>query len=91
MNNNTESPVLGSLKISFVCLAFTVAGYFVAFGISYFDGNSNARILIHGGGFSGTDQTSHDMFTCTGAIVGCLTGGFVSVARVVNSMNGRIY
>ena len=84
MTNNTDSPTLRSLKISVVCLAFTVAGFLVAFGISYMGGNSYARILIHGGGFSGTDQNSHGLFTCTGAIVGCLTGGFVSVARVLN-------
>jgi hypothetical protein len=89
MTNNTESPILRSLKISVVCLVFTVAGYLVAFGISYMGGNSYARILISGGGFSGADQTSHGMFTCTGAIVGCLTGGFVSVARVLNRMTGQ--
>lgn len=52
MTNNTDSPTLRSLKISVVCLAFTVAGFLVAFGISYMGGNSYARILIHGGGFS---------------------------------------
>jgi hypothetical protein len=80
MSNNTESPIVRSLKISVICLAFTVTGYLVAFGISYIGGNGYAKILIHGGGFSGTDQTSHHIFTGTSAIVGCLTGGFVSVA-----------
>jgi hypothetical protein len=91
VTNNTESPTLRSLKISAVCLVLTVAGYLVAFGISYMGGNSYARILIHGGGFSGTDQTSHGMLTCTGAIVGCLTGGFVSVARVMISMTEKTH
>lgn len=49
-------------------------------------GNSYAGILIRGGGFSRIDQTTHGMFTCTGAFVGCLTGGFVSVARLMNAM-----
>lgn len=91
MTNNTESPILRSLKISVVCLAFTAAGYLVAFGISYAGDNSYARILIHGGGFSGTDQTSHGMFTCTGAIVGCLIGGFVSVAHVLIPVTGQTH
>jgi hypothetical protein len=86
MTNNPESPTARSLKISVVCLAFTIAGYLVAFGISYMGGNSYARILIHGGGLSGADQISHGMSMCTGAIVGCLTGGFVSLARVLSPM-----
>jgi hypothetical protein len=82
MTNNL-SPAFLSLKITAVCLAYTVAGYFIAFGLSYLRGNSYTEVLIHGGGFFGPDQTSHDILVCAGSVVGCLIGGFVSVAVTI--------
>jgi hypothetical protein len=81
MTANNQSPTKRSLKITAVCLAYTTAGYCIAFGLSYLRGNTYAKILIQGGGFFGADQTSHDVFVGAGAIVGCLIGGFVSVSH----------
>lgn len=89
MTDINPTPMRQSLKTTTVCLAFTLAGYLAAFGLSHLCGNTYAQVLIQGGGFSGMDRTSHDIFVCTGAVVGCLIGGFVSTARRPSPMPDR--
>jgi hypothetical protein len=86
MTTNNQSPARRSLKVTAVCLAYTIAGYGIAFGLSYLGGNTYAKILVQDGGFFGADQTSHDVFVCSGAIVGCLIGGFVTVSHTRSSI-----